>query len=87
MKAAARPMEAKVGIRPMAAVAKPMPVSVTMKVYLRPTRSPSHPNKKAPSGRIRNPAVNRAIVLSSAATGWVLSKNFTDRIAAKLPKM
>jgi hypothetical protein len=28
-----------------------------------------------------------AMVLSSAATGWVLSKNFTDRIVAKLPKM
>ncbi len=80
-------MEAKVGIRPMAAVAKPIPVNVTMKVYLRPTRSPSHPNKKAPNGRIRKPAVNSAIVLSSAATGWVLSKNLTDRIAAKLPKM
>ncbi len=80
-------MDAKVGIRPMAAVARPIPVSVTMKVYLRPTLSPSHPNKKAPKGRIRKPAVNRAIVLRSAATGWVLSKNFTDKIAAKLPKM
>jgi hypothetical protein len=69
MKAAATPMEAKVGIRPMAAVARPMPVSVTIKVYLRPTRSPSHPNRKAPSGRIRKPAVKSAIVLSSAATG------------------
>jgi hypothetical protein len=56
-------------------------------VYLRPILSPIHPNRNAPSGRIRNPAVNSAIVLKSAATGWVFSKNFTDSTAAKLPKM
>ena len=35
----------------------------------------------------RNPAVNSAIVLSRAATGWLFSKNLTDKIAAKLSKM
>ena len=58
-----------------------------MNVYLRPTTSPSQPNTNAPNGRTRNPAVNSAIVLSSAATGWLFSKNLTDKIAAKLPKM
>ena len=64
-----------------------MPTSVKMNVYLRPTRSPSQPNTKAPNGRTRNPAVNSAIVLSSAATGWLFSKNLTDKIVAKLPKI
>jgi hypothetical protein len=56
-------------------------------VYLRPIRSPIHPNRNAPNGRIKNPAVNSAIVLSSAATGWLCSKNLTDNTAAKLPKI
>ncbi len=87
MKAAATPIDAKVGIMPMQPVPIPMPVRVTRNVYLRPTRSPSHPNRNAPSGRIRKPAVNSAIVLSSAATGWLFSKNLTDKTAAKLPKI
>ena len=64
-----------------------MPLSVIRNVYLRPTRSPIQPNRNAPNGRIRNPAVNSAIVLSSAATGWLFSKNLTDKTAAKLPKI
>ena len=36
----------------MRAVATPMPVSVTMKVYFRPTLSPSQPNTNAPSGNV-----------------------------------
>ena len=31
--------------------------------------------------------MNSAIVLSRAATGWLFSKNLTDKIAAKLPKI
>ena len=87
MNAAARPIWSKVGINPIAPVPRAMPTSVMMNVYLRPTTSPSQPNKNAPNGRTRNPAVNSAIVLSSAATGWLFSKNLTDKIAAKLPKM
>ena len=64
-----------------------MPLSVIRNVYLRPTRSPSHPNRNAPNGRIRNPAVNSAIVLSSAATGWLFSKNLAASTVAKLPKI
>jgi hypothetical protein len=62
-----------------------MPERVTRKVYLRPTRSPILPNTRAPRGRIRNPTEKRATVLSSAATGWLFSKNLTERIAARLP--
>ena len=76
-----------VGINPIAPVPSAMPTSVMMKVYLRPTTSPSQPNTNAPNGRTRNPAVNSAIVLSRAATGWLLSKNLTDKIVAKLPKI
>ena len=87
MNAAARPIDSNVGINPIAPVPKAMPVSVIRNVYLRPTRSPSQPNTKAPNGRTRNPAVNSAIVLSRAATGWLFSKNLSDKIVAKLPKM
>ena len=31
--------------------------------------------------------MNSAIVLSRAATGWLFSKNLTDKIAAKLPNI
>ena len=74
-------------MRPIAPVPSAMPLSVTRKVYLRPMRSPIQPNRNAPSGRIRKPAVNSAMVLSSAATGWLFSKNLTDNTAAKLPKI
>ena len=85
--AAVRPIDWKVGIRPIAPVPRPMPLSVMRKVYLRPTRSPSHPKRNAPRGRTRKPAVNNAIVLSSAATGFVFEKNFTASTAARLPKI
>jgi hypothetical protein len=39
-----------------------------------PPAQPIHPKRNAPKGRIRNPAVNSAIVLSRA-TGWLCSKN------------
>ena len=76
-----------VGINPIAPVPSAMPTSVKMKVYLRPTTSPSQPNTNAPNGRIRNPAVNSAIVLSRAAMGLLFSNNLTDKIVAKLPKI
>ena len=87
MIAALKPICSKVGIKPIAPVPSAMPTSVKMKVYLRPTRSPSQPNTKAPNGRTRNPAVNSAIVLSRAATWWLFSKNLTYKIVAKLPKI
>jgi len=65
----------------------PIPLRVTRNVYFRPTLSPSQPKTKAPSGRMRNPTEKRATVLRNAATGWLFSKNFTARIAARLPKM
>ena len=85
--AAATPIWSKVGIRPITPVPSPIPLNVMRNVYLRPTLSPSHPNRNAPNGRIKNPAVNKAIVLKRAATGCVFSKNLTDSTAAKLPKI
>jgi hypothetical protein len=76
-----------VGTKPIRAVARPMPVRVTMKVYFRPTLSPSQPNTNAPSGRIRKPTEKIATVLRNAATGWPFSKNLTARIDARLPKI
>ena len=52
---AARPMVAAVGIRPTPAVAMPISVTVTRKVYLRPSLSPRKPNRIAPSGRNPKP--------------------------------
>src|SRR2546425_7532238 len=46
----------------MRAVPTPMPVSVTMNVYFRPTLSPSQPKRNAPSGRIRKPTEKIATV-------------------------
>jgi hypothetical protein len=85
--AAATPIWSNVGIKPITPVPMPIPVSVMRKVYLRPTRSPTHPNRNAPTGRIKKPAVNRAIVLNRAATGCDFSKNLTESTAAKLPKI
>ena len=85
--AARIPILAYVGITPMSAVERPMPLSVTRNVYLRPTLSPTQPNTNAPSGRMRNPMEKSATVLRNAATGWLFSKNLTERIAARLPKM
>ena len=50
------PMTAAEGIRPTPAVAMPISVIVTRKVYFRPTRSPIRPNTIAPKGRTRKPA-------------------------------
>ncbi len=64
-----------------------MPLSVTRNVYLRPMRSPTRPNRNAPNGRIRNPAVKVPTVLMSAAPDVPSAKNLTARMVAKLPKM
>src|SRR5256885_7036999 len=49
----------------MSAVARPMPLSVMRKVYLRPTMSPTRPKTNAPNGRMRKPAVKVPTVLRS----------------------
>jgi hypothetical protein len=53
-----QPAVLKVGSRPMAAVEKPMMVSVMMKAMRRPKRSPMRPKKSAPKGRTRKPTAN-----------------------------
>src|SRR5712675_236913 len=75
-----------VGINPIAPVPSAMPTSVMMKVYLRPTTSPSQPNTNAPNGRTRNPAVNSAIVLSRAATGVALIEEFDRQDRGQAPE-
>jgi hypothetical protein len=86
--AAPNPIDSYVGTNPIAPVPRAMPVRVIRKVNLRPTRSPTQPNRKAPKGRIRNPAVKIPTVVISAALGWPFSKNLTDKIdTAKRPKI
>ena len=50
---AAMPIAAVLGIRPTANVETPMMSRVTIKVRLRPTRSPRWPKNTAPTGRDR----------------------------------
>ncbi len=52
---AATPIWSTVGMNPTPAVAIPIKVTVTRKVYLRPNLSPKNPNKIAPIGRKANP--------------------------------
>jgi len=65
----------------------PMMISVSMNVYLRPTRSPNLPKTRAPKGRTIKPAANVASVARKAALGLPGGKNFSEMIVAKLPKM
>ncbi len=69
MKGAASPIEAAEGTRPTPAVATPIRVMVTRKVYLRPHLSPRKPNRIAPSGRKPKPTANTA----QAASVWTSS--------------
>lgn len=64
-----------------------MSISVTIKVYLRPIKSPKRPKKSAPNGRTTNPAAKVAKVDKNAAVGLSDGKNLVDKTMAKLPKM
>ena len=64
-----------------------MMIRVSIKVYLRPIRSPKRPNTKAPKGRTTKPAAKVARVESNAAVGLVLGKNWLAKTVAKLPKI
>lgn len=57
---AAAPIAASDGIRPIAAVDRPIPITVTSSVTLRPSRSPIAPNTSPPSGRNRKPTAKLA---------------------------
>ena len=64
-----------------------MMMSVSMKVYLRPMRSPNLPNTNAPNGRTIKPAAKVANVESNAAVGFVFGKNWPAITVARLPKI
>ena len=55
-----QPAVLKEGKSPMTKVEKPMIESVTIKAYLRPTRSPMRPKNSAPKGRTRKPTAKVA---------------------------
>ncbi|MNQ98040.1 hypothetical protein D3C85_1137140 [compost metagenome] len=69
MMGAAIPIWLYEGSKPIANVATPISVTVTMKVYLRPTISPMRPNTNAPKGRTANPAAKLRRVKMKAAVG------------------
>ena len=71
----------------MAKVAPPINISVTMKVYFRPIKSPNLPKNKAPNGRTTKPAAKVAKVDRKAAVGFSFGKNWVEIIVARLPKM
>ena len=75
------------GIKPIANVAPPISIRVTIKVYLRPIKSPNRPNTKAPKGRTTKPAAKVARVFRKAAVGLSVGKNLVDNTVAKLPKI
>src|SRR5262245_23209464 len=58
----------------MKKVPTPMSVIVMMKVYLRPTRSPSRPKNNAPNGRTAKPAAKASNVKMKAAVGFHAGK-------------
>ena len=74
---------------PMANVAPPINNKVTIKVYLRPIRSPKRPKNNAPNGRTTKPAAKVAKVErnESVSLPGPAGKNFVDIIVAKLPKI
>lgn len=69
----------------MKKVPTPMSVIVMMKVYLRPTRSPSRPKNNAPNGRTAKPAAKASNVKMKAAVGFTPEKNCAARIGARVP--
>lgn len=69
----------------MPAVEIPMIVKVTMKVFLRPVRSPSLPKMMAPKGLTNSPTEKVASVASRAAVGLSFGKKRVEMIVARLP--
>ena len=83
--AAQTPAVSKVGSKPIAAVATPMRVIVTRKVYFRPILSPKYPNNIAPNGRTPKPAPKIASDANVAAVGLSAGKNSFPINAANMP--
>ena len=79
------PIVAAEGIMPTPAVAIPIRVTVTRKVYLRPNRSPRKPNSTAPSGRKPKPTAKPAHTSSTSSVALSLGKKALPMIAASVP--
>jgi len=82
---AAMPMVAADGIIPTPAVAMPISVTVTRKVYLRPSRSPRKPKSTAPKGRKPKPTANPAQTSRVSSVALSLGKKALPMIAASVP--
>ncbi len=82
---AAIPMVAALGIKPTPAVAMPISVTVTRKVYLRPSLSPRNPNRIAPRGRKPNPTAKPAHTSRICSVSLPLGKNAAPISPASVP--
>ena len=82
---AAIPMLAAPGMKPTPAVAMPISVTVTRKVYLRPSLSPRKPNSTAPRGRKPKPTAKPAHTSSSSSVSLPLGKKALPISAASAP--
>ena len=69
-------------MRPIAAVATPIIISVTMSVAVRPIRSPIGPKIAAPSGRAAKPTKYVLNDSSAAMYGSLFGKNLCGKISA-----
>src|SRR3546814_12476166 len=76
---AAAPIAASEGMKPMAAVARPMSVMVMRNVYLRPKRSPKEPNRAAHNGRKPKPTANQASESSNSMVAFTVGKKPRNR--------
>ena len=87
MAGAANPIAAADGTSPTPAVATPISVIVTRKVYLRPSLSPRNPNSTAPSGRKPKPTAKPAQASSVCPVSFPAGKNVLPMIpeAASVP--
>ena len=79
------PMLAAEGMKPIAAVAMPIRLTVTRKVYLRPSLSPRKPNRIAPSGRNPNPTAKPAHTSSICSVSLSAGKKALPINAASVP--
>ena len=73
------------GSTPTRNVDRPMIASVTRKVNLRPTRSPSRPKMRAPSGRTIKPTAKVASAKMKAVVSLTPEKKWAAKVLARAP--
>jgi hypothetical protein len=79
------PMVEYVGSSPIRAVEAPISSSVARKDRFRPSRSPSRPNRTAPTGRTTKPVPNAAMLTSRARACSPAGKKNPAKTTARLP--